>query len=74
MLCYGDRAFPRAPSAMRDGKGFMQVQVTNIGPDDSRVGQPDLGVHVGAVHVYLSAVFMDDADDVEDLLLKHTMG
>ena len=34
----------------------------------------DLGVEVGAVHVNLSAVFMDDAADVADAFFVHAVG
>ena len=33
-----------------------------------------LSVHVGAVHIDLSAVAVHEVDDVNDLLLEHTVG
>ena len=34
--------------------------MAHIRPDDARGGEPQLGVHVGAVHVDLTAVLVHD--------------
>ena len=56
-----DRAHARAAAAVRDAEGLVQVEVADVGAD-SRPGRqrPDLRVHVGAVHVDLAAVLVDD--------------
>jgi len=59
---------------MWNGKGFMQVQVAYIGPDGGRIGKPHLGVHVGAVHVYLSAVLVNKLRNLPDRGFKYPMG
>ena len=64
----------RATSSMGDGKGFMQVQVAHIGPDISRTGQSHLGVHIGPVHINLSAVLMHHIDDLQDVVFKNPVG
>lgn len=38
-------------SAMRHGKGFMQVQVADIGAYHSGISNPYLGIHIGPVYV-----------------------
>ncbi|KAF5050043.1 hypothetical protein DSECCO2_433580 [anaerobic digester metagenome] len=58
---------------MGDGKGFMQVEVTDIRTDVPRTCQSDLGVHIGAVHVYLSSVFVHDAYQIQDSFFKNAV-
>ena len=64
----GAHAWSAAP--VRNGERFMQVQVADIRPDDAGVGEADLGIHVGAVHVDLAAVGVDDGADFLDGFLK----
>ena len=45
---------------------LVQVQVADVGADRRRARQPDLRVHVRAVHVDLAAVLVDDRADVLD--------
>ena len=52
----------------------MQVHVQYVRTDFGRLHDADLGVEVGAVHVNLSAVFMDDAADVADAFFVHAVG
>ena len=47
--------------------------MTDIRADVARAGEADLGVHVSAVHVDLSAVLVDDLADFLDRLLKHAV-
>ena len=51
----------------------MQVEVAHVGADIPRPAQPDLGVHVGAVHVNLPAVVVDDPADAAHALFEHAM-
>ena len=60
MLRHRDRAHAGAAAAVRDRERLVQVQMTDIGADRGRAGEPHLRVHVGAVHVDLSAVLVDD--------------
>ena len=68
-----DGAHPRSAAAMWDREGLVQIQVTNVGADRRRAREPHLCVHVGAVHVHLSAVLVDDVADGADLVLENTM-
>ena len=47
--------------------------MADVGADRRRTGQPDLRVHVGAVHVHLPAVLVHDPADVADLVLEHAV-
>ena len=63
----------RAAAAVRNRERLVQVQMADVGADRRRTGEPDLGVHVGAVHVHLAAVLVDDGADLADVVLEHTM-
>ena len=56
----GDGAHARAAAAVGDAEGLVQVDVADVGADVRRAAQADLGVQVGAVHVHLAAVAVDD--------------
>ena len=55
-----DRAHARAAAAVRDAEGLVQVEVADVGAELGGPGQADQRVHVGAVHVDLPAVLVDD--------------
>ena len=42
----------------------MQVEVADVGADVAGAAEADLRVHVGAVHVHLAAVLVDDRADL----------
>ena len=44
---------PRAPSAVGNAEGLVQVQVAHICTDEARGRQRDLRIHICAVHVNL---------------------
>ena len=44
-----------------------------VGADGRRTGQSDLGVHVGAVHVYLAARGVHDVADIAHAVLEHAV-
>ena len=48
--------------------------MADIRPKIARTGQADLGVHVGAIHVDLTAVGMNDAANFGNLLFKDAVG
>ena len=66
-----NRAHTRAASPVRDGEGLVEVEVTHVCPDHARAGESHLGVHVGPVHVHLSAVGVNHFCHFEDRTLKH---
>ncbi len=74
VLGAADGAHAGAAAAVRHGKGLVQVQVAHVCPDGAGVGETNLSVHVGAVHVYLTAVLVDDAAEVGHAALVHTVG
>ena len=65
-----DRPHARAAAAVRNRERLVQIQVADVGADRRRARQPDLRVHVGAVHVHLPAVLVDDVADGADLVLE----
>ena len=73
VLRHGDRAHARTAAAVRDGKRLVKIEVTHIGADRRRTREPDLRVHVGAVHVHLAAMLVDDGADLADFFLEHTV-
>ncbi len=58
---------------MRHGESLVQIEVADVGPDVSRVGQSYLRVHVGAVHVYLTARVVHGVDDLADAALEYSV-
>ena len=70
---HGDRPHARAAAAVRNRERLVQVQVADVGADRRRARQPDLRVHVRAVHVDLPAVLVDDRADLLDVLLEHAV-
>ena len=51
----------------------MQIQMTDIGTDKARIGQPHLSIHIGTVHIYLCATRMNDTTDFYDFRFKDTV-
>src|SRR2546425_823425 len=73
MYCDGDRPHSRSTSTVGDAEGFMQVEVADVGAADGGAGEADLRVHVGAVHVDLAAVVVDDFADLLHALFEHAV-
>ena len=73
MRSHPNWAHTRATATMRNSKGFVQVEVTDVGTDVSRVGKANLGVHVGAIHVDLTAVGMNNTGDLDDAFFIYTV-
>src|SRR2546426_10258233 len=74
MRGHADRPHAGPPASVRDTEGFVQVEVAHVGADVPRPAQPDLGVHVGAVHIDLPAVVADDPADAAHALFAHAVG
>ena len=74
MLGHADRPHARAAAAVGDAEGLVQVEVADVGADVARAAEPDLRVHVGAVHVDLPAVLVHDRADLPDRPLEHAVG
>ena len=71
---HADGTDARTAAAVGDAEGFMEVEVADIGSDVAGTGEADLGVHVGAVHVNLAAVGVDDLADIDDGFLEDAVG
>jgi hypothetical protein len=59
---------------VRDAKGLVQIYMTDVGPDVAGTAESDLGVHVGAIHVNLAAIVVDDAANFGDGFLEDAVG
>ena len=73
MFSDADGAHTGTTSAMRDAERLVEIEVTDVGADVARPAETDLGIHVGAVHVYLAAVLMNDLADLPDRRLEDAM-
>mmetsp|Transcript_47461 Transcript_47461/g.135782 ORF Transcript_47461/g.135782 Transcript_47461/m.135782 type:complete len:524 (+) Transcript_47461:207-1778(+) len=74
VLADTDRAEAWAATAVGDAEGLVQVEVADVRPDHPWGGQPQLGVHVGAVHVDLPAAVVHDLADLLDAVLEERPG
>ena len=59
---------------MRDRKGFVQVQMADIGANLARFHQTNQRVHIGPVQIDLAAELMGNIADIADGFFKHPMG
>ncbi|OIQ67700.1 hypothetical protein GALL_507190 [mine drainage metagenome] len=48
--------------------------MANVSTDSGRAGKANLCVHVGAIHIYLAAVCMNDLTNLNDRFFKHAVG
>src|SRR5450432_956119 len=74
MLPDADRADAGATAAVRNAKCLVQVEMADIGADVAGAAEPDLCVHVRAVHVNLSAMFMNDLANLADGGFENSVG
>ena len=68
-----DRPHAGAAAAVRNTERLVKVEVADVGADVAGRGEADLRVHIGAVHVNLSAVRVDGGADVLDRGLEHAV-
>ena len=68
-----DRPHAGPSAAVRNRKRLVQVQVADIRADRGRAGQTHLRVHVRAIHVDLTAAFVNDSADLLNRILEHTV-
>ena len=73
MLSNTDRTDSWASSPVRDAKGFVKIEMANIGPDVAGTAKADLGIHIGPVHIDLATRFMDERADFSDGRFKDSM-
>ena len=65
-----EAALALTAAAVGDAERLVQVEVADVGAEVAGAAQPDLRVHVGAVHVHLAAVLVDDVAHLGDRLLE----
>ena len=63
-----------ATAAVRDAEGLVQVHVRHVGTDIRRTGQCHLGIQVGAVHIHLATILVNDVADLANALFIHAVG
>jgi hypothetical protein len=73
MISRADRAHSGSTSAVRDRECLVQVEVADIGTDLGGRSQSDLRIHIRAIHVDLSARFVNDSADLAHGFLEYTM-
>ena len=73
VLRHADRTYARAAAAVRHCEGLVQVQVADVRTDVAGVREAYLGVHVGAVHIYLSAGVVYGIHDLADAALEYAV-
>ena len=71
---HANRPHARTATAVGNAKGLVQVHMGNVGANVRRPRQPDLRIEVGAIHVHLTAMVVDNFTDLADAFLVHTMG
>ena len=68
-----DRPHARTAAPMWNAERLMEIQMTDVSADVGRPAQPDLRIHIGAVHIDLSALSMDDLAKTADAFLEHAV-
>mmetsp|Transcript_89327 Transcript_89327/g.277795 ORF Transcript_89327/g.277795 Transcript_89327/m.277795 type:complete len:344 (-) Transcript_89327:1377-2408(-) len=71
---HADGAEAGAAAAVRDAEGLMEVQVADVRADHAGGGEAELRVHIGPVHVHLTAVVVNDLADLLDVVLEEGAG
>ena len=66
MFRHADRPHARPAAAVRNAKGFVQIQMANVRADVAGAAEADLRVHIRAVHVNLAAVLVNDFANLLD--------
>ncbi|OAV74432.1 hypothetical protein Barb7_02076 [Bacteroidales bacterium Barb7] len=74
MSGYTDRPCTGPAAAMGGSKGLVEVEMAYVGSDCAGVGQARLCVHVGTVHIDLSAAGVYDAAHFLDVRFKYAVG
>lgn len=67
MARHADRSHSRTAAPMGDAKGLVQIQVADIRADIARAAESHLGIHIGSIHIDLSAMCMDDLADASHI-------
>ncbi len=70
---HADRPHAGAAAAVRNAESLMQIQVRHIRTELGRTGQADQRVHIGAVHIHLPAILVDDVANGAHFGLEHAV-
>ena len=73
MLGNADRTYAGTAAAVRRRESLMQVQVADVCSDGTRIGQADLCIHVGSVHIQLTAASVNDVAHFLDVHFEDTV-
>ena len=73
MFGHADRSHAGTTSTVRYGKCFMKIEVADVGSDCRRIGNSNLGIHVGAIHIDQTAGFVNDATHFFDFRFENTV-
>ena len=73
VLTHRDRADAGATAAVRDAERLVQVEVRHVAAELARLSEPHHRVEVGAVDVHLATGLVDEAADLGDRVLEHTV-
>ena len=68
---HANGAHSGSATPVRNREGLVQVEVTDVRANHAWAGQPHLGIHVGAVHVHLAAVGVNQLRHFEHRGFKH---
>ncbi len=71
---HADRSHSGPAAAVRNAERLVEVQVADVGAHVGRPAEAHLGVHVGAVHIDLTAVGVHDLADLPDRPLENAGG
>ena len=58
---------------MRNAEGLVQIEMADVRADVAGATQADLCIHVGPVHIHLSAMGVNDLADALDVGFKHAV-
>ena len=73
MLRHRDRSHAGTPTAMRDAKSLVQIEMTDVGADVARPAQSHLRIHIRPVHVHLRPVLMRDFTAAPDAFFEDSV-
>ena len=73
MLFYPNRPHTWPPTSVRNAKCLMQIQMRHIRANFSRLGNTNHGIHIGSIHIDLTAKLMGYVTNFSNSFFKNTM-
>src|SRR5215831_10553324 len=70
----GDRTHPWSAAPVGNAKRLVQIQMTDIRADVAGPTNPNLRIHIRAIHIDLAAVGMNDLANAPDIGLEYPVG